>query len=80
MTSPLLGQRKGLAGDGLTGLQYFLPACAGRLKQSWKLVTVWQRVEPLARVLPLSPLLLLGVWRGGKTQTDTRGCGFAYMF
>ncbi|OLQ13610.1 hypothetical protein AK812_SmicGene2385 [Symbiodinium microadriaticum] len=55
------GQRKGLASDGLAGLQYFLPQCQGRLKLAWKLVKVWQRVEPPMRVLPLSPLLVLGM-------------------
>ncbi|CAE7439662.1 unnamed protein product [Symbiodinium sp. CCMP2592] len=55
------GQRKGLASDGLAGLQYFLPECQGHLKLSWKLVKVWQRIEPPMRVLPLSPLLVLGM-------------------
>ena len=55
------GQRKGLASDGLAGLQYFWPQCQGKLKQAWKLVKVWQRVGPPMRVLPLSPLLVLGM-------------------
>ena len=55
------GQRKGLASDGLAGIQHFLPRCIGRLRQSWKLLKVWQKVEPPMRVLPLSPLVLLGM-------------------
>ena len=55
------GQRKGLASDGLAGIQHFLPRCIGRLRQSWRLLKVWQKVEPPMRVLPLSPLVLLGM-------------------
>ncbi|CAE7721934.1 unnamed protein product [Symbiodinium sp. CCMP2592] len=55
------GQRKGLASDGLAGIQHFLPRCIGRLRQSWKLLKVWQKVEPPMRVLPMSPLILLGM-------------------
>ena len=55
------GQRKGLASDGLAGIQHFIPQCVGKLRQSWKLLKVWQRVEPPVRVLPLSPLVLLGM-------------------
>ncbi|CAE7825917.1 unnamed protein product [Symbiodinium sp. CCMP2592] len=55
------GERKGLASDGLAGLQYFLPQCQSRLKLAWKYVKVWQRLEPPERVLPLSPLLVLGM-------------------
>ncbi|CAE7564216.1 unnamed protein product, partial [Symbiodinium sp. CCMP2456] len=55
------GQRKGLASDGLAGIQHFLPRCIGRLRQSWKLLKVWQKVEPPMRVLPISPLILLGM-------------------
>ena len=54
------GQPKGLASDGLAGLQYFLPSSAGKLKHAWKLTKVWQRIEPPLRVIPLSPALVLG--------------------
>ena len=27
---------------GLAGLQYFMPACQGKLKLAWKYVKVWQ--------------------------------------
>ena len=55
------GERKGHASDGLAGLQYYLPQCQGRLKLAWKLVRVWQKVEPPMRVLPRSPLVVLGM-------------------
>ena len=55
------GERKGLASDGLAGLQYYLPRCPAKLKLAWKLVKVWQRVEPPMRVLPMSPLVVLGM-------------------
>lgn len=52
------GQHKSLASDGLAGLQYHLPQSMGRLRHSWKLVKVWQKLEPPRRVLPLSPLVV----------------------
>ncbi|CAE7765025.1 unnamed protein product [Symbiodinium sp. CCMP2592] len=55
------GERKGLASDGLAGLHFYLPQCHGRLKLAWKLVKVWQRIEPPMHVLPLSPLVVLGM-------------------
>ena len=55
------GQRKALASDGLAGLQHYTPACQGKLKQDWKLIKVRQRVEPPSHVLPVSPLILLGM-------------------
>ena len=54
------GRHKSLASDGLAGLQFFLPQALGRLKHSWKLCKVWQKLEPPRRVLPLSPLVLCG--------------------
>lgn len=52
------GQHKSLASDGLAGLQYHLPQSMGRLKHAWKLVKVWQKLEPPRRVLPISPLVV----------------------
>lgn len=52
------GQHKSLASDGLAGLQYHLPQSIGRLRHSWKLVKVWQKLEPPRRVLPISPLVV----------------------
>lgn len=53
------GEHKTLASDGLAGLQFFLPQAMGRLKHSWKLARVWQRLEPPQRVLPLSPAVVI---------------------
>ena len=52
------GEHKTLVNFALAGLQFFLPACVGKLKQSWRLAKVWQRLEPPIRVLPISPLLV----------------------
>ena len=54
------GEHKSLVNYALAGLQFFLPSCVGKLKQSWRLATVWQRLEPPLRVLPISPLLVRG--------------------
>ena len=54
------GEQKSLVSNGLAGLQFFLPRTVGRLKLSWKLAKIWQRLEPPLRVLPLSPLLVRG--------------------
>eukprot|EP00438_Fugacium_kawagutii_P024958 Skav213215 [mRNA] locus=scaffold2826:646920:647414:- [translate_table: standard] len=51
------GESKSLASDGLASLQYHLPQSAGHLRFSWKLVKAWSKLEPPARVVPLSPLL-----------------------
>ncbi|CAE7564650.1 unnamed protein product, partial [Symbiodinium sp. CCMP2456] len=51
------GEHKSLVNFALAGLQFYLPACVGRLKQAWRLAKVWHRIEPPLRVLPLSPLL-----------------------
>ena len=52
------GEHKSLVNFALAGLQFYLPACVGKLKQAWRLAKVWQRLEPPLRVLPLSPLLV----------------------
>ena len=52
------GQHKTLASDGLAGLQFYVPQSIGKLKHSWKLVKVWQKLEPPRRVLPISPLVI----------------------
>ena len=57
------------ANDALAGLQHFLPL-KGHLICSWKLVKTWHKLEPPARVLPMHPLLLMGMagllWRAGQ--------------
>jgi len=52
------GEHKSLASDALAGIQFYLPQAMGRLKHSWKLAKVWQKLEPPRRVLPLSPLMV----------------------
>ena len=52
------GEHKSLASDGLAGIQFHMPQAMGRLKHSWKLAKVWQKLEPPRRVLPLSPLMV----------------------
>lgn len=52
------GESKSLASDALASIQYHLPQSVGHLRMSWKLARAWQKVEPPARVVPLSPLLV----------------------
>ena len=52
------GEHKTLASDGLAGIQFFIPQALGKLKHSWKLAKVWQKLEPPRRVLPLSSLMV----------------------
>lgn len=54
------GEHKTVASDGLAGLQFYIPQAIGRLKHAWKLARVWQKLEPPRRVLPISPLVILG--------------------
>ena len=51
------GESKSLASDGLASIQYHLPQSIGNLRMSWKLAKAWHKIEPPARVVPLSPLL-----------------------
>ena len=52
------GEPKGLASDTLASVQFHMPKAAGHLRMSWKLLKAWQKVEPPARVVPISPLLV----------------------
>ena len=52
------GEHKSLVSNALAGLQFFLPQAVGKLKLSWKLAKVWQKLEPPLRVLPLAPLVV----------------------
>ena len=54
------GEQKSLVSYGLAGMQFFLPQTVGKLKLSWKLAKVWQKLVPPLRVLPLSPVLVRG--------------------
>ena len=55
--------------DALAGLQHFLPL-KGKLILAWKLVKTWHKLEPPLRVLPMHPMLLMGMagllWRAGQ--------------
>eukprot|EP00438_Fugacium_kawagutii_P029614 Skav202657 [mRNA] locus=scaffold1791:57070:68236:+ [translate_table: standard] len=66
------GLPKGYGSDALAALQHFLPEVSGKLRNSWRLLRTWNRVEPPVRVLPIHPLVLtamaglckaLGWWR-----------------
>ena len=55
------GFPKGYGSDGLAALQHFLPELAGKLRHSWRLLRTWQKFEPPVRVLPISPLMVVGL-------------------
>ena len=57
----LEGEPHSAVSDALAGLMYFAPEAKPHLKPSWKLLKIWQRKEPPRRVLPLSPLMVLGI-------------------
>ena len=46
--------------DALAGLQYFLPL-RKQLHSSWKRLRTWHKLEPASRVLPMHPLLIMGM-------------------
>ena len=54
------GEPSYVCNDALAGLQHFLPL-RGQLQESWKLLKTWHKKEPAIRVLPMHPLLLLGM-------------------
>ena len=72
------GEHKSLVNFALAGLQFFLPACVGKLKQAWKLVRVWHRLEPPLRVLPISPLLI-GAFAGAAIRMGLVAEGAAFL-
>ena len=55
------GDPLSLACDTLAGLQFTYVRALGQLRQAWKLTGVWRKVEPPRRVLPLLPLMALGM-------------------
>ena len=63
------GDPMSYATDALAALQYFRPRTIGKLKQSWKLLSVWRRTEPPNRVKPFTPLMVLGL-AGAALHTD----------
>lgn len=52
------GLPKGYASDAFAALQHFLPEVAGKLRNSWRLLKAWNRLEPPLRVLPADPLVI----------------------
>jgi hypothetical protein len=54
------GDAHSLGSDALAGLQFFVPDCFRHLRLAWKLLKVWQRLEPPNRAIPFSPLLVMG--------------------
>lgn len=52
------GLPKGYGSDALAALQHFLPEIAGKLRNSWRLLKAWNRLEPPLRVLPADPLVI----------------------
>lgn len=55
------GDPKGWAGDCLSGLGHFIPACKPYLVGSWRLHSAWGRAELPCRAPPFTPLLLYAV-------------------
>lgn len=53
------GDTKTLASYALASIQYHRPALKGHLQQSWKLLSLWTRLEQPRRATPLDPSLLL---------------------
>ena len=54
------GEPHYISSNALAALQFFLPL-KGKLTLSWDLVKTWHKKEPPARVMPMHPLLLLGM-------------------
>ena len=52
------GLPKGYGSDALASLQHFLPEINGKLRNSWRLLRTWNKIEPPVRVLPISPLVV----------------------
>lgn len=55
------GMPKGYGSDALAALQHFLPEVSGKLRNSWRLLKAWNKMEPPVRVLPMSPLIIAGM-------------------
>lgn len=57
------GLPKGYASDALAALQHFFPEISGKLRNSWRLLKAWNRLEPPLRVLPADPLVIAAMAR-----------------
>eukprot|EP00438_Fugacium_kawagutii_P004504 Skav200103 [mRNA] locus=scaffold694:661032:664628:- [translate_table: standard] len=55
------GLPKRYGSDALAAIQHFLPETAGKLRNSWRLLKAWNKMEPPTRVLPISPLMIAGM-------------------
>eukprot|EP00438_Fugacium_kawagutii_P028684 Skav214062 [mRNA] locus=scaffold2017:694813:699466:+ [translate_table: standard] len=55
------GLPKGYGSDALAAIQHFVPEVAGKLRNSWRLLKAWNKMEPPMRVLPISPLIIAGM-------------------
>ena len=54
------GESAYICNNALAGLQFYLPV-KGKLKSSWHLLKTWHKLEPASRVLPIHPLLVMGI-------------------
>eukprot|EP00438_Fugacium_kawagutii_P028805 Skav222861 [mRNA] locus=scaffold2201:87314:93953:- [translate_table: standard] len=52
------GMPKGYGSDGVAALQHFLPEISGHMRNSWRLLKTWNKVEPPLRVIPINPLVI----------------------
>lgn len=55
------GEPLGLAGQGLSGMQHFMPFLRHHLPCSWRLYGAWQRHELPAQAPPFTDLLIAGL-------------------
>lgn len=55
------GLPKGYGSDALASFQHFLLEVAGKLRNSWRLLKAWNKIEPPTRALPISPLMIAGM-------------------
>ena len=53
------GEPKVKANYTLAGIQFHRPSLKGQLRQSWRLLSLWNKLEEPRRATPLSPSLLL---------------------
>eukprot|EP00435_Cladocopium_sp_Y103_P069331 s1270_g33.t1 len=53
------GDTKTMASYALASIQFHRPALKGQLKQSWQLLSLWNKLEQPRRATPLDPQLLL---------------------
>jgi hypothetical protein len=53
------GDTKTMASYALASVQYHRPAMKGHLQQSWKLLSLWTKLEQPRRATPMDPQLLL---------------------